>query len=451
MDRVSDILNSPSDIYCFNLVIENGDGSFVLPYTSSIPEDVSVSFRKIEFLPYKIGKGSSFIKNCIKLSESRPLGKIEHASNFLDTFNNLLGQSSDGRLVTVLSFYHYDPSRDENDTVFTVDYILLTDFILSRGDNIWLLKMLNRDLNSKRILNSFDLNSVFLLDATTYPDWLLGSDKKVYSGLMCSCYFLKGNETAPSKLNYLIGNIDTNFKMRTDTSVESSIIPALGDGSIDSFGFGESASQTKYRGVNYCVSRCCLSRDQVQFRDEELTISEIDAFSSLGNLMIYFNNSLMSDPSISITGTVIELERDEIISGSTFLIRNSKRFGSLLGEAFANVFFDCVIKIDESINLNYMRITSPQVFRSSVLLSNRWQLEGVMYQGKTSFESKSPYWSNFVQCHREAGSNNIQIKVELFTNSNLAFGGEEFIEANGLLLGELVVFRPRNPLIENIY
>lgn len=465
MSAVSDNLNSQSDIYYFNVFVDKGNGIFKLPYTSMFSEDISVSFRKLEYMPYKVDGFSNYVKNLYRYGETRKLDETVNQPKILDAFLGRMKELKGVQIINVVSFYNYNSKAvDQNDELFCADYVLVTNDLLSSADNLRLLKIINANLKFRGSDKELDSQTFNFLDITTYPDWLSKPDdtypeeKKYngFNGIMFSSYRLKLNFSG-QKMGWLLGNIDTTFKIRTDSVMEAviNVDHAFSKnqtlGIEDDCGFAERLTSTKYRGLNFNIYKGCLSSKQVVDASEFVGSKYVvDAFSVVGNLMIHFNRILMNDTSLAIDFKTLMVDINLVLEGSPFIVISMEKFKNL-GDVNASIYFNSIQKIDKNLDLQYIRITSPQAFRSAVLSQNKFNVEGVLYQGTSTFQTNNPYLGNFVTCHRPAETNELTFTLRVFSNSNFQFGSEVYEDSSGLLVGELVILHSINKVVDNFF
>lgn len=463
MSEVSDYLNSQSDIYYFNVFVKDGFGVFKFPYTSTFSETLSISFRKLEYMPYKVDGYKSYVKNLFRYGETRQEGTTVSQPKLLDDFLTRMKSLSGTQTINVISFYNLNiKAKRKEDRLFTVDYIIVTNELLTKGDSVRMLDVINLHLR-ERGSNKFLHQDFDFLNLATYPDWLLkpdiGTDEESYygyTGIMFSSYKLK-LQNFGKVMFWLIGNLDTSFKIRTDMSIESVVNVNLGEITSASqmfsedVGFVERVTQTKYRGFNYNICKACVSSEQVIKASANVgTDYVLDAFGVVGNLMIHFNRIFINKSDLTVNLETLSVDKNVILEGSPYIIINLSDFKNL-GDVNASINFDTLQKVDPNVDIQYIRITSEQAYKASVLSQGRFVLDGVLYQGASSYEAISPYMSNFVTCYRTPESNELKFKLQVFTNSNFIFGDEVYENSSGLLVGEIVLLHSHNRIVNNFF
>lgn len=462
MSEVSDSLNSQSDIYYFNVYVDKGKGVFKLPYTNEVYQDVSVSFRKLEYLPYKTDSFSEGVKNFFRYGEIRKMGEVTNQFRILTAFLNRMMTVKGVQVLNVVSLFNYKPESESKNELLCVDYVMFSNSPLSEADNLRFVNIINDNLEERGSKYKLDSEKFNFLNLKSYPSWLSQpeadeNDKKMFTGLMYSCYRLELANHG-QYMNWILGNIDTSFKIRTDSVMETiisddhSLIYVESAVLEDDCGFSEMLTQSKYRGFNYCISKSCVSSDQVIEASKNVgTKYVLDAFGVIGNLMIHFNRICMYDRDLSINLKTLTVDINLVLEGSPYIIIDLEKFKSKGSMVDAAVNFNTVQKVDSNLDLNYMRITSPIAFKSGALSQNKFDLISVLYQGKLSFQAISPYASNFVVCYRTPNTNEVPFELQLFTNNNFLFGSEVFEDTSGLLVGELVIAHSRNRIIESLF
>lgn len=460
MLKVSADLNSYSNVYKFNVLIKEGKGVLKFPYTSSLGDDVSLAFKKLEYMQLKTDGFSEEVKNVYRYEETRALGDMSKRETLYRSFLERVGEIRGTQIINVVSFYNYNSrAQISRELIYNVDYVIVSNSTLTRIDSARVVSLINdkmRQRGSKMTLPE----TLDLKDVKTYPLWLSSPDDydaekhDIYdgwSGLMCSSMRVQLQERKDGLTRWLIGNISNNFKIRTDTSMEVSVNPDnnVGLDKEDIFGFSEKVTQTRYRDFNEFACRGCVSSDQIITYIGSL---KTDAFGVVGNLMIHMNKTLMYDKSLSFDFKYLLIDDNAIMWGSPLILIDMKRFIEMPGVVSASIVYETNKGLDKALDVDYIRITSAQAFKSGVLNQNNYNLLGIIYQGKASFENLDAYNNaDYTICWRTPDTNEIDINLEVFSNSNISLGSEMYSNTSGVLIGELIVIPTGNKVVENFF
>lgn len=458
-----DQLNSQSDVYFFNVFVENGNGVFKLPYTSSFSEDILVSFRKLEYLPYSKDNAID-IKIFYKHSGFRKIfAHSGRESIFYDLCDHLNSTSAASTILNTISLYAFNYSDRESDNgLFNSEIFAFGSSSFNFEDNKRCVKLINHDLKSigleQRLEGDFDF-----MDSNTYPEWLstpIKTSKGTYFvGILYGCFNVSINRrgTTPD-VKFFIGNLDSEFKTITTSVMEVVVDKSFVGGkvvngiTIQGLGNSDTRTSVKHRKVNYLNCKGTLSHYMIE---QQIIVSRrayyVDAFGVFGNVCLFINRELMNLDVTAISIHECTLNAGDIVRGTPTLFRYVENFFHKDESVFAAIMCKTTFRVDPLLDRAFIKITSKQAFRSAVLVQNRFNLEGVLYQGKMSFTAVNPYSSSFVTCHRTPASNELAFKLQVFTNRNFVFGSETYENSSGVLIGELVIVKAKNRFIDNLF